>query len=347
MGPTLRVITSDELKQRLRSKSEHAILDVRREGDFSKGHLFFASNVPRSLLEVRIEGLIPKRQVPIALCAEDEASAVDAARVLAKFGYDDVVVLAEGVEGWLRDGGHIFSGVNVPSKAFGEFVEKTANTPHISPQSLKEMLDRRENIVIFDARPFAESQTMSIPSAIDCPGGELVFRATANLPAPGAMVVVNCAGRTRSIIGAQSLIDAGIAQRVVALRDGTMGWHLAGYQLEHAQTRCAVNPADSSLARERVTRLARDAGVRSIDTEDIDSLRRGDRTVYVFDVRDPLEYMQGHRREAVSAPGGQLLQTLDAFVAVRNASIVVTDRDGVHAPVIAYWLKQKIGRAHV
>ena len=115
---------------------------------------------------------------------------------------------------------------------------------------------------------------------------------------------------------------------------------LAGYQLEHAQTRCAVHPADSSLARERVTRLARDAGVSSIDTEDIDSLRRGDRTVYVFDVRDPLEYMQGHRREAVSAPGGQLLQTLDAFVAVRNASIVVTDRDGVHAPVIAYWLKQ-------
>ena len=219
-------------------------------------------------------------------------------------------------------------------------MEKTANTPHISPQALKKLLDGDENVVIFDARPFAEYQTMSIPGAIDCPGGELVFRAAANLPSPEAIVVVNCAGRTRSIIGVQSLIDAGLSNRVVALRDGTMGWHLAGYELERAQTRRAAPPADASSSREAAWRLARAAGVRFIETADIDATRAGDRTVYVFDVRDPSEYRQGHSADAVSAPGGQLVQTLDAFVAVRNASIVVTDRDGARAPVIASWLRQ-------
>ena len=333
MGPTLRVITSDELKQRLRSKSEHAILDVRREGDFSKGHLFFASNVPRSLLEVRIEGLIPKRQVPIALCAEDEASAVDAARVLAKFGYDDVVVLAEGVEGWLRDGGHIFSGVNVPSKAFGEFVEKTANTPHISPQSLKEMLDRRENIVIFDARPFAEYQTMSIPSAIDCPGGELVFRATANLPAPGAMVVVNCAGRTRSIVGAQTLIDAGIPNPVASLKDGTMAWLLSGRTLAQGRVTPLPEPTAAALegARSRAEGVAARAGVRRIDESGLAALEAASQThtLYRFDVRTRSEYESGHLPGWRWAPGGQLVQATDEYLATRRARIV------------------QIGRAHV
>ena len=49
-------------------------------------------------------------------------------------------------------------------------------------------------------------------------------------PKPETLVVVNCAGRTRSIIGAQSLINAGVPNKVVALRNGTMGWNLAGFK---------------------------------------------------------------------------------------------------------------------
>jgi len=36
------------------------------------------------------------------------------------------------------------------------------------------------------------------------------------------LVVVNCAGRTRSIIGAQSLRNANVANEVMALRNGTI-----------------------------------------------------------------------------------------------------------------------------
>lgn len=345
----MRTITSDELKQRLRSSAEHAILDVRREGDFAKGHLFFASNIPRSHLELRIEQLVPRRTTPITLVAKSSADAADAAKVLSEFGYEDVATLASGLDGWMAKGGQLFSGINVPSKAFGEFVEHAAKTPHIGPEALKHLLDGREKVVVFDARPFAEYQLMSIPGAINCPGGELVSRIADNLPSSDSVVVVNCAGRTRSIMGAQSLIDAGIPQRVLALRDGTMGWQLAGYDLEHAQTRRARRalPAGLDETRARVSDLARKAGVRFIDSADVTVMKASDsHTTYVFDVRDPEEYVEGHRRDVVSAPGGQLLQTLDTFIAVQNARILVTDSDATCAPIIGAWLRQ-MGRNDV
>ena len=62
-------------------------------------------------------------------------------------------------------------------------------------------------------------------------------------PDTGTTVVVNCAGRTRSIIGAQSLINAGIPNRVIALENGTMGWSLAGLELERGRESSAPAPS--------------------------------------------------------------------------------------------------------
>ena len=66
---------------------------------------------------------------------------------------------------------------------------------------------------------------------------------TTSPPDPDTLVVVNCAGRTRSIIGCQSLSNAGIPNRVVALKDGTMGWDLAGFECERGATRVAPAPS--------------------------------------------------------------------------------------------------------
>ena len=71
-------------------------------------------------------------------------------------------------------------------------------------------------------------------------------------PDPDTLVVVNCAGRTRSIIGCQSLRNAGIANEVVALKDGTMGWELAGFECERGATRASLprqRPRGASGAR--------------------------------------------------------------------------------------------------
>jgi rhodanese-related sulfurtransferase len=346
----LRTISAGEVKARLRSAGEQAILDVRREGEFAQGHLFFACNVPRAQLELRIERLIPRRDTPIALCGGSATETEDAARRLREFGYGDVATLEDGLESWTREGGELFSGVNVPSKAFGEFVEQAAGTPHLAPQELHAMLEAGADVVVLDARPFGEYQLMNIPGAVDCPGAELLRRFSGHISGPQTLVVVNCAGRTRSILGAQSLIDAGVANRVVALRDGTMGWHLAGYPLEHGQARRAAPPSQAVLgpARAQAAGIAERAGVRVLNAAEIDAaIAAADRrTLYLFDVRDPVEYAEGHRSGAISAPGGQLLQTLDMFVAVRNATIIVTDSDGTRAPVTAAWLRQ-MGESNV
>jgi rhodanese-related sulfurtransferase len=337
-------ITSAELRFRLEATTEHAIIDIRREGDYAAGHLFFATNIPRSLLELKIERLVPRLDTPVTLCGANEADAAEATRLLQDFGYRNVSVLSGGVSGWSRDGGQLFSGMNVPSKAFGEFVEHAAETPHILPSELSNILAKSDDVVILDARPFSEYRMMSIPGAINCPGGELVYRFAANVPSSATLVVVNCAGRTRSIMGAQSLIDARVPNKVVALRDGTMGWHLAGLILKHEQTRRAAEPSKSACepARAAAMEFARDAGVRFLTADEFDTLAVSStpRTTYFFDVRDTLEFLAGHRSNAVSAPGGQLIQTLDSFVAVRGARIVVIDSDGVRAPMAAAWLKQ-------
>jgi rhodanese-related sulfurtransferase len=199
-------------------------------------------------------------------------------------------------------------------------------------------------MIVLDSRPLDEYRRMSIPGAIDCPGAELVHRFHALVRSPETLVVVNCAGRTRSIIGAQSLIDAGVANRVVALENGTMGWHLAGFALEHGETRQAPAPSASALAEARhaASRIAERCGVAVIDRARLDAFRgeSDTRTLYIFDVRSPEEYVVGHLPGARSAPGGQLVQATDAYVGTRQARIVLADSDGVRARMTAAWLVQ-------
>src|SRR5262249_1058384 len=151
--------------------------------------------------------------------------------LLARHGYGDLAILKGGTPAWSAAGFELFSGTFVPSKAFGEYVEHADDTPRIEPATLKAWQDEGRDLLIVDARPQDEYKMMSIPGAMDCPGAELVYRVPALLKSETTTVVVNCAGRTRSIIGAQSLRNAGIANPVVALKNGTMGWHLAGFEV--------------------------------------------------------------------------------------------------------------------
>ena len=248
------------------------------------------------------------------------------------------------MDAWAAQGYEVYSGINVPSKAFGEFVEHHENTPRMPAQEIKARVDAGESVVILDSRPLAEYTKMSIPGGIDCPGAELAFRAHDLIPSPDTLVVVNCAGRTRSIIGAQSLINAGIANRVVALKDGTMGWHLAGFELARGQTHCAPPPTSAGLAAARAAaaRVAKRFGVRYIDVAKVAQFARemDRRTLYLFDVRSPEEFAAGHLHSTVNAPGGQLVQGTDAFAATRNARIVLIDDHGVRATMTASWLIQ-------
>jgi len=347
---TIRKMTAGELHAKLASDAEIALLDVREEGTFSNSHILTASNAPLSRFERLVPALVPRRTTSIVLCDEDEKLAQRAADILATHGYADLAILQGGLPSWVAAGYAVFSGVYVPSKAFGEFVEVSYETPHIDSIELKRMLDAGDDLVVLDSRPFDEYHWIGIPGAIDCPSGELVLRVREAVPSPDTLVVVNCGGRTRSIIGAQILIDARLPNKVVSLKDGTQGWHLAGLEVARGQDKVAPLPGDKALGwgRQAAAGMADRFAVRVIDAAtlaDFES-QSAERTLYCFDVRDPEEYRAGHRRGFLSAPGGQLVQATDTFIAVRQARVVLADSDGVRARTTATWLV-RMGFEHV
>jgi rhodanese-related sulfurtransferase len=322
---------------------ELALADVREELIFSQRHLLLARSVPLSRLELKFAQLVPRRATRIVLCDDNDGLAGRTAAILERNGYSQVAILSGGVEGWVAAGFEVFSGVNVPSKAFGEYIEHANGTPSISAAELEKMLRDKADIVVLDSRPFDEYSRVSIPTGIDVPGAELVLRAREIAPSPATTVVVNCAGRTRSIIGAQSLINAGLPNKVVALRNGTMGWSLAGFSCDSGKNNRAPDISQQTLgwARQAAQRVAQDCGVETIDRKKLDALRHDtQRTFYLLDVRDPAEYAAGHVAGAVSAPGGQLVQATDQYVGTVGARVVLIDDKEVRAAMTGSWLKQ-------
>jgi rhodanese-related sulfurtransferase len=339
-------ISPEAARAMLRDSGEMALIDVREEGVFSEeGHPFFANSVPLSRLELMIRDLVPRMSARIVvLDGGDEDLAERAAARLAEMGYRDVAVMAGGARAWAAAGFQLFTGINVPSKAFGELVEHRCKTPHIAAAELKRRLDAGEEVLIVDSRPIGEFRNMSIPGAFDCPGAELVYRVPDRLRSADSLVVVNCAGRTRSIIGAQSLRNAGLANPVMALENGTMGWELAGLDLARGRDDALPPPSPTGLAKARALAddVARRFGIARIDDAALARFSaEGDvRTLYLFDVRSPEEYARGHLAGARSAPGGQLVQATDAYMATRNARVVLLDDDGVRAVMTGSWLVQ-------
>jgi len=338
-----KILSSDEVRERWRAGQEIALLDVREEMPFAEAHPFFAVSLPLSQIELRVMDLIPRLSAPIVVYDDGEGLAAEAARRIAALGYSDVAILEGGLSGY-RAVGEVFRDVNVPSKAFGELVESIHHTPALSASEVKAKLEAGADMVILDARRFEEYHAMNIPGGISVPGGELVLRSRDLVASPETLVLVNCAGRTRSIIGAQSLINAGIPNPVAALRNGTIGWTLAGYSLVHGQTRSfgESSRAAQSWAQEASRRLAAKTGVTYIDIATLDRwiANAKERTLYCLDVRSPEEYESGHPAGFQSAPGGQLVQALDEWVGVRGARLVLFSNDQVRATMTASWLVQ-------
>jgi rhodanese-related sulfurtransferase len=322
---------------------ELALVDVREELTFSQNHLLWARNVPLSRLELRFARLVPRKSTRIVLCDDNDGLAERAAAVLGDAGYDNLSYLDGGIAAWEKAGFVTFSGVHVPSKAFGEFVEHDSETPSVSATELDAMMRSGADVKVLDSRPFDEYSRISIPTGINVPGAELVLRVRDIVPSPDTTIVVNCAGRTRSIIGAQSLINAGVPNKVVALRNGTMGWHLAGLTCATGESDRAPDASGANLAwaRDAAEKVACKFGVTRVDRAAVERWRNdAARTTYVFDVRDPAEYKAGHYPGAISSPGGQLVQATDIYAGVLGARIVLSDDKEVRALMTASWLKQ-------
>ncbi|ESQ91003.1 rhodanese-like domain-containing protein [Asticcacaulis benevestitus] len=342
MGPfeIMIVITPQAVRSALIRGEEIALIDVREEAEFALGHPLFAAQIPLRRIAAEAHWRLPRLDVLLVVYDNGEGLAEEAARAFEDLGYGQVRGLKGGLQGWREAGYELFEDVNSYAKAFGELVEHRRHTPSLTSPEVKALLDARADVVILDARRFDEYTTMSIPTGISVPGAELVLRAGGLAPDPQTTIIVNCAGRTRSIIGTQSLINAGLPNKVVALRNGTIGWTLAGQTLDHGQTRQAEGSVDTD-ALTRARNVAYRAGVKRLTIDDLHLLEQDrSRTLYRFDVRQKAEFDAGHIAGFSHVAGGQLVQETDHYAPVRGARIVLADNIGPRADMSASWLAQ-------
>ena len=336
-------IDAKTLAHWLEDENEIALIDVREAGRFGEGHAILAVNIPYSRLELDIARLVPRTGTRTVLIAEDDAGAAKAVVALRSVGYTDVQALTGGTAAWRNAGHLILQGVNVPSKAFAEFVEQVYHTPDIQPAELAALQRSGADLVLLDSRTVEEYRRFHVPGALSCPGSELVYRFDDLVPSPETLVVISCAGRTRGVMGAQTLINAGVPNRVVALSGGTQGWKLAGLPLTSVNEGEFFDASDAARASAagRAASLLQPFGIPVIDAGQLARWQaQQDQTTYLFDVRTESEYLAGHFPAALWAQGVQLIQCLDQWAAVRKAKLVLTDNDGTRAIVTAHWLRQ-------
>ncbi|MET0699974.1 MAG: rhodanese-like domain-containing protein [Mycobacterium sp.] len=334
-GPQLRALLTDP-------NAEIALLDVRAPQVRSAGHIAVSSGVPLHDLEQRVPVAVPLRSTPIVLASEPDLD-YRAADILARLGYTDVSVLADGLAGWTAAGGRLYTGTNVRSKTLGEWIEKHYGTATVDSETVAAWRAAGEDVVVLDSRPHGEYVHHHIPGGYDTGGGaELAYRGLQLVTKPTTKIVINCAGRTRGIVGAQSVINTGIANPVFSLHNGTPAWGWAGQQIEAGPG----NPLDAPAAvpddlRQWAGRTLADAGVDVLPLAELAGLQADQsRTTYVIDVRTPQEYAAGTAPGARNVQGGQLVQGSDEHIAVRGARIVLVDNDElVRAASTVQWLR--------
>jgi len=337
---TLPSVTRSEVRTALLLRDEIALLDVRHEAVFATGHPLFAANMAADRITLEAEARLPRKDAPIVLYDDGEGLVPQAADRLKALGYTNIRQLDGGLQGWKQAGYELFQDVNSYAKAFGELVEHRRHTPSLAAEEVSALIADGANVQILDVRRFDEYATMNIPGSISVPGAELVLRAGRAAPDSETTIIVNCAGRTRSIVGTQSLINAGVTNKVRALRNGTIGWTLAKQNLEHgSRRRGEIGAIEGGEANARD--VAYRAGVRHIGFKEMTALQaQADRTLYRFDARSEEEYTTGHLAGFRHYAGGQLVQEIDMAAPVRGARIVLSDNLRVRADMTASWLAQ-------
>jgi rhodanese-related sulfurtransferase len=339
---TFQSVDAKTLKQWLHGKTEIALFDVREHGQYGESHLFLATSVPYSRLEYEAARLAPRKSVRLVVYDENGSGvSVKAAQALIQQGYQNIYVLSGGTQGWQDAGFNVFAGVNLPSKTFGELVEHQCHTPRVSAHDLVKMMSDKEDFIVLDGRPQSEFKKMSIPGAQCCPNGELAYRIKSHVASQDTKIIINCAGRTRSIIGAQTLINLGIKNPIFALENGTQGWYLNDYVLDHGKVAQYAQPKVDEEMLLASQALVKKFDIPAISDEQFLSWKNDtDRSLYLCDVRTAEEFALDGLPGAQNTPGGQFIQATDQFVGVRNARIVLYDSDGVRAITVASWLKQ-------
>lgn len=339
-------ISPAALNDLLQGESAFALIDVREAGEYNSSHIPGASLIPRRQLEFSMPHAVPFTGTRVVLCDDDGRRARLAAATVERLGYRHASVLDGGINRWVTEGFSTEWGSNVPSKDFGEKVEAVSHVPEIEAKELAERMRKGQKFVILDSRTPEEFRRFCIPGGRNVPGGELALRITdiARNLEKDTTIIVNCAGRTRSIIGTRVLQRMGLSN-VYGLKNGTAGWVLAGERLETGADRVQLpepSPEAVTAAEAYAAKLAAEDGVRYLDIPALHSTmeRRTKETVYLIDVRTREEHASGHIPGFRWFPGGQAVQRSDEVAVVKNCPIVFACDGKARATLIASWYRQ-------
>jgi rhodanese-related sulfurtransferase len=89
------------LKTRLDGGEQIVVIDVREPDEFAKGKIPGAFTIPRGVLEMQVDGRLPRESTVVLYCGAGARSALACAS-LAAMGYDKVENLAGGWHGWVE-----------------------------------------------------------------------------------------------------------------------------------------------------------------------------------------------------------------------------------------------------
>ena len=337
-------ITPETVRSWISDKEEVAFIDVREIGQHTNGHPFFSISIPYSLFEFNIKILVPNKQTRVILIDNNNGISDLVYNIAHQMGYSNISIIEGGVEEWVSAGYKLFDGINVPSKSFGELIEKYFHTPSITAKELAQKQKNNENYIVIDGRPFLEYNKMSIPKSICCPNAELFFRVSSYIKDINTEIIINCAGRTRSIIGAQTLIDFGIKNKVKALENGTQGWFLSELSLDHNKNKyLEVLPNDLEIQQlqNKVLKLTNDLNIDLINLKKAQQLIIDKKkSTFIFDVTTS-KTISTKPGTIMNVPGGQLIQATDKYIGVWKATVIlVDDGDLIRAGTTSFWLKK-------
>src|SRR5262245_7129666 len=159
----VKTVSCQELAALVVSEELFAVFDVRERGEYNECQIPYATSLPRGQIEFRIADVAPNSSVSIIVYDEGGRRAELAAETLTELGYSDVAVLRGGLTDWRTAGNDTVSGVNVPSKAFGERVHHERSVPDLAAEELKELIDNHADLTILDMRTPEEYGRFCIP----------------------------------------------------------------------------------------------------------------------------------------------------------------------------------------
>ncbi|WP_438390265.1 rhodanese-like domain-containing protein [Caballeronia sp. DA-9] len=330
--------------------NELALLDLRSVEAFAKGHPLFATNLPLENLERGVQRFVPRKSVRLVLVDDGDNAAELGAAILEGLGYTDINILNGGIPAWTADGLNGLPTFDIPGIIFSESVRDLRGTPSIEAEQLKKLYDAKENVIVIDTRTRDEFARGHVPGAVNAPGEEILYRFLDQVPNPDTFVVVSCAGLPRAIIGAQTLIDAQVPNRVAFLKDGTAGWTRATLELATGgEKRAPTSSGAAAFGIKHAQALGEREKIRTVNQQGVEAWLADTtkRTTYLLDIRSAEEYEAGHVAGSISAPGGQLLAVSHRTVATRGARLVLIDDDGTRAVTTAYWLQQRGWEVHL